>query len=113
NAMERVALLADRDEITPAMLGFLLPGDVGDAANPGEATGVGSLEDALRGRIEAALHATGGNSQRTAAALGAPGWTSTRSGVVMRRARERRGPRASRTRPRPRNGSVLSWRSCV
>ncbi len=70
NAMERVALLAEGDEITPAMLGFLLPSDGGNVANAEEATGVGSLEDALRGRIEAALHATGGNIQRTAAALG-------------------------------------------
>jgi DNA-binding NtrC family response regulator/tetratricopeptide (TPR) repeat protein len=70
NAMERVALLSDRDEITAAMLDFLMPSEVVDAADADDAPGAGSLEDTLRTRIEAALRASGGNIRRTAAALG-------------------------------------------
>jgi DNA-binding NtrC family response regulator/tetratricopeptide (TPR) repeat protein len=68
NAMERVALLSDGDEIPEAMLDFLTPGGI-DGAAVG-AVGDQSLEDALRARIEAALRASGGNIRRTAAALG-------------------------------------------
>jgi transcriptional regulator with AAA-type ATPase domain/tetratricopeptide (TPR) repeat protein len=68
NAMERVALLSDGDEITEAMLDFLGPARMdGPAAEP---AGDRSLEDAVRTRIEAALRANGGNIRRTAAALG-------------------------------------------
>src|SRR5262245_1866131 len=67
NAMERVALLSDRDQITAAMLDFLTPGGV-----DGPAVGAGdeSLEGALRDRIELALRTKGDNIRRTAAALG-------------------------------------------
>jgi DNA-binding NtrC family response regulator/tetratricopeptide (TPR) repeat protein len=70
NAMERVALLSDRDEITAAMLDFLTPNDAVDAADAGHVADAGSLEGSLRARIEAALRANGGNIRRTAAALG-------------------------------------------
>jgi transcriptional regulator with AAA-type ATPase domain/tetratricopeptide (TPR) repeat protein len=68
NAMERVALLSDGDEITEGMLDFLTPGTVEGAGV--EAVGDQSLEDAVRTRIEGALRASGGNIRRTAAALG-------------------------------------------
>ena len=70
NAMERVALLSDRDEITGAMLDFLPPDDAIDPADAGHVPDAGSLEGTLRARIEAALRASGGNIRRTAAALG-------------------------------------------
>jgi len=70
NAMERVALLSDRDEITGAMLDFLPPDDAIDPADAGHVADAGSLEGTLRARIEAALRASGGNIRRTAAALG-------------------------------------------
>ncbi len=74
NAMERVALLSDSDEITPAMLQF--------PSEPGASTGsvaqmaaasiltAGSLDDAQRARIESALRENGGKIRRTALALG-------------------------------------------
>jgi transcriptional regulator with AAA-type ATPase domain/tetratricopeptide (TPR) repeat protein len=64
NAMERVALLSDRDEITPGILDFLMPNEVVDRAD------TGALEATLRARIEGALRDGGGNIRRTAAALG-------------------------------------------
>ena len=67
NAMERVALLSDREEITPAMLDFLTPAAVPDGAERADA---GSLDAVVRARIEAALRASGGNIRRTAATLG-------------------------------------------
>ena len=70
NAMERVALLSDRDEITAAMLDFLTPDDAVDSADAGHVADAGSLEGTLRARIEAALRANGGHIRRTAAALG-------------------------------------------
>jgi DNA-binding NtrC family response regulator/tetratricopeptide (TPR) repeat protein len=69
NALERVALLSVTDEIPAAMLDFLV-------SNPAAAAEVsapavpGALDDALRGHLEAALRATGGNIRRTAVALG-------------------------------------------
>jgi transcriptional regulator with AAA-type ATPase domain/tetratricopeptide (TPR) repeat protein len=72
NAMERVVLLSDSDEITPAMLGFL--GEQAVATAPAGITGgiptSGSLDDALRARIESALRESGGSIRRTATALG-------------------------------------------
>jgi transcriptional regulator with AAA-type ATPase domain/tetratricopeptide (TPR) repeat protein len=68
NAMERVALLSDGDEITAGMLDFLAPAGT-DGAGVDTAADE-SLEDALRARIEAALRTSGGNIRRTAAALG-------------------------------------------
>src|SRR5262245_2423116 len=68
NAMERVVLLSDGDEITVAMLDFLTPYAIDGAAV--DVVSDGSLEDALRTRIQAALRASGGNIRRTAAALG-------------------------------------------
>ena len=113
NAMERVALLADRDEITPAMLGFLPPSDGGSATNEGEATGVGSLEDALRGRIEAALHATGGNIQRTAAALGISRNT-LRARMDKYGLRRDDAPRPLTPRPMPEADAAVApqWERC-
>ncbi len=70
NAMERVALLSDRDQITAAMLDFLTPNDAVDPADASDVADAGSLEATLRARIEAALRANGGNIRRTAAALG-------------------------------------------
>jgi len=69
NALERVALLSVTDEITAAMLDFLVrtPADAAAVSAPPVP---GSLDDALRGHVEAALRATGGNIRRTAAALG-------------------------------------------
>src|SRR6266542_2914098 len=76
NAMERVVLLSETDEIPPAMLGFL----TNDAEQTTDAVGAveardaggagGSLDDVLRVRIEGGLRDTGGNIRRTAAALG-------------------------------------------
>src|SRR5262249_18635392 len=68
NAMERVALLSDGDEITGGMLDFLTPGALDGATV--EAAPERSLEDAVRARIEGALRASGGNIRRSAAALG-------------------------------------------
>jgi transcriptional regulator with AAA-type ATPase domain/tetratricopeptide (TPR) repeat protein len=68
NAMERVVLLSDGDEITEGMLDFLTSGESDGAA--ADAVGDRSLEDAVRARIEAALRASGGNIRRTAVALG-------------------------------------------
>ena len=74
NAIERVVLLSDADEITAGMLDFLtgdMPrGDVGHSPEASDAAGTGSLDDALRARIEAALHDSGGSIRRTATALG-------------------------------------------
>jgi tetratricopeptide (TPR) repeat protein len=62
-----VALLSVTDEIPAAMLDFLVrtPADAAAVTAP-----TVSLDDALRGHVEAALRATGGNIRRTAAALG-------------------------------------------
>src|SRR5262249_57661002 len=68
NAMERVALLSDGDEITESMLDFLARG--GSDGATGDAAGDQSLESALRARIETALRTSGGNIPRAAAALG-------------------------------------------
>ncbi len=74
NAMERVVLLWDTDVITAAMLAFL-----GQHTEAAEAAGAdedadpadgGTLDAALRARIEGALRHTGGNIRRTAIALG-------------------------------------------
>ena len=70
NAMERVTLLSDRDEITGAMLDFMTPNTAVDPVDGGNVAIAGSLEGTLRARIEAALRASGGNIRRTAAALG-------------------------------------------
>jgi len=75
NAMERVALLSDTDEIPPTMLGFLSNDadrttDAEGAVEARDAGAAGSLDDALRARIEAGLRDTGGNILRTAALLG-------------------------------------------
>ena len=74
NAMERVVLLSDHDEITPDLLAFL--DDDTTAVEPAapitdveEITESGSLDGAVRARIESALRETGGNIRRTAAAL--------------------------------------------
>jgi transcriptional regulator with PAS, ATPase and Fis domain len=69
NALERVTLLSVTDEIPAAMLDFLVktPADAAEVSAP---PGPESLDDALRGHVEAALRATGGNIRRTAAALG-------------------------------------------
>jgi DNA-binding NtrC family response regulator/tetratricopeptide (TPR) repeat protein len=75
NAMERVALLSDTEEIRAPMLGFLSGGSAivsepvpGAGAIAAENTGL--LKDAIRARIEAALRENGGHIRRTAAALG-------------------------------------------
>ena len=70
NAMERVALLSDRDEITAATLDFLMPDETVEPVDADDSAETGSLEDTLRARIEAALRGNGGNIRRTAAALG-------------------------------------------
>jgi DNA-binding NtrC family response regulator/tetratricopeptide (TPR) repeat protein len=75
NVMERVVLLSDTDEITPAMLGLVANDakqttDTVGAVVTKDAGNSGSLDDALRARIEASLRDTGGNILRTAAALG-------------------------------------------
>jgi transcriptional regulator with AAA-type ATPase domain/tetratricopeptide (TPR) repeat protein len=69
NALERVALLSVTDEIPAAMLDFLVrtPADAAEVSAPAVP---GSLDDAFRGHLEAALRATGGNIRRTAVALG-------------------------------------------
>jgi transposase-like protein len=69
NAVERVTLLSVTDEITAAMLDFLVRAPA-DAAPVSAPPVPGSLDDALRGHVEAALRASGGNIRRTAAALG-------------------------------------------
>jgi transcriptional regulator with AAA-type ATPase domain/predicted ATPase len=69
NAMERVALLSDTAEITAAMIDFPTS-DTAQVADTSSTAIAGSLDDALRARIEAALHDTGGNIRRSAAALG-------------------------------------------
>jgi hypothetical protein len=66
NALERAALLSVGDEITAAMLD--LP-----ACKPAESSAQcvpGSLDDALRARIEAGLRASGGRIRQAAVALG-------------------------------------------
>jgi len=69
NAMERVALLSESDAIPATLLDFLPSEAPGEAQDPGQAS-TGSLDDALRARIEVALRETGGNIRRTADALG-------------------------------------------
>ena len=69
NALERVALLSVTDEIPAAMLDFLV-GSPADATEVSAPRSPGSLDNALRGHLEAALRASGGNIRRTAAALG-------------------------------------------
>jgi tetratricopeptide (TPR) repeat protein len=73
--MERVVLLSDDDEITPDLLAFL--DDDTTAVVPAvpttEVEGItvsGTLDGAVRARIESALRETGGNIRRTAVALG-------------------------------------------
>jgi DNA-binding NtrC family response regulator/tetratricopeptide (TPR) repeat protein len=68
NAMERAALFSDTEAITAASLEFL----TGSGARRDDAgmVAAGSLEDALRARIEAALRENGGNILRTAVGLG-------------------------------------------
>jgi DNA-binding NtrC family response regulator/tetratricopeptide (TPR) repeat protein len=74
NAIERVVLLSDADEITAEMLDFLTEDThTGESVHPAEArdaASAGSLDDALRARIETALRHSGGNIRRTASALG-------------------------------------------
>jgi len=68
NLIERVALLADADTITPAMLNLpedLRPRSIRASGQPGP-----SLEEALRERLLAALREHGGNISRTAKTLG-------------------------------------------
>src|SRR5262245_39029828 len=67
NAMERVVLLSDSETITAQILDFL-DGGTHPTSEAFEATG--SLDAALRARIETALREHGGNIRRTAAALG-------------------------------------------
>jgi DNA-binding NtrC family response regulator/predicted ATPase len=72
NAMERVALLCDSDVIPASMLDFLAA-DALDAiseVDSRDARRAGSLDDAVRARIEAALRDDGGSIRRTAQALG-------------------------------------------
>jgi transcriptional regulator with AAA-type ATPase domain/tetratricopeptide (TPR) repeat protein len=68
NAMERVALLSDIETIGAPMLGLLSEGAEG--ASEAASESAGSLDDAVRTRIQVALRATGGNIRRTAAVLG-------------------------------------------
>ena len=75
NAMERVALLSDSDVIAASMLDFLIDntahsGDPLPSDGSRAAPDAGSLEDAVRARIEAALRDNGGGIRRTALALG-------------------------------------------
>jgi DNA-binding NtrC family response regulator/tetratricopeptide (TPR) repeat protein len=75
NAMERVVLLSDHDEITPDLLAFLDDGTtaVAPAVSTTQVEGIavsGTLDGVVRARIESALRETGGNIRRTAAALG-------------------------------------------
>ena len=74
NAIERVVLLSDADEITAEMLDFLTEDThTGESVHPADArdaASAGSLNDALRARIEAALRDSSGNIRRTASALG-------------------------------------------
>ena len=69
NALERVALLSVTDEIPATMLDFLVSNPA-DAAEVSAPPVPGSLDDAFRGHLEAALRASGGNIRRTAVALG-------------------------------------------
>jgi DNA-binding NtrC family response regulator/predicted ATPase len=74
NAMERVALLSDSDVIAAPMLDFLIDnaahtGGTLPSDGPRRAAGAGSLDDAVRARIEAALRDNGGGIRRTALAL--------------------------------------------
>jgi DNA-binding NtrC family response regulator len=69
NVLERAALLSAGDEITAAML--KLP--AGNSAVPTETrtpSVPGSLDDAMRARIEASLRASGGRIRQAAVALG-------------------------------------------
>jgi tetratricopeptide (TPR) repeat protein/DNA-binding protein Fis len=114
NAMERVALLSDGDEITEVMLDFLAPDEIDGAAV--EAAGERSLEDAVRARIEAALLAGGGNIRRTAAALGISRNTlRARMDKYGLRHRDRNLPGGSssmpETMPTPAPWTVASWDS--
>jgi len=114
NAMERVALLSDGDEITEMMLDFLVPAEIDGAAV--EEAGERSLEDAVRARIEAALRAGGGNIRRTAAALGISRNTlRARMDKYGLRHRDRNLPGGSssmpETMPTPAPWTVASWDS--
>src|SRR4030095_4639726 len=74
NAMERVVLLSDSDVIAAPMLDFLIDktahtGGALPSDGPRSASGAGSRDDAVRARIDAALHDNGGGIRRTARAL--------------------------------------------
>jgi two-component system, NtrC family, response regulator AtoC len=79
NAMERVALLSDSNVITASTLDFLAGNALGaSGASPEEGSrgaggagslDAGSLDDAVRARIEAALRDNGGGIRRTADTL--------------------------------------------
>jgi DNA-binding NtrC family response regulator/tetratricopeptide (TPR) repeat protein len=75
NAMERVALLSDGDVIAASMLDFLTgtaphARDALPEGSSSDAVGTGSLDDAVRARIQAALRDHDGGIRRTAQALG-------------------------------------------
>ena len=69
NVLERAALLSVGDEITAAMLDLPVS-KAADAAEMSARAVPGSLDDALRARIEAGLRASGGRIRQTAVALG-------------------------------------------
>src|SRR6266542_2154433 len=119
NAMERVVLLSETDEIPPAMLGFL----TNDAEQTTDAVGAveardaggagGSLDDVLRVRIEGGLRDTGGNIRRTAAALGISRNTlrarMDKYGLRHPEAGPSAPPRAARTVPAPDGLVPTEW----
>jgi transcriptional regulator with AAA-type ATPase domain/tetratricopeptide (TPR) repeat protein len=69
NVMERAALFSDTEAITAASLEFLT-GNEARRDDAGAVAAAGSLDDALRARIETALRENGGNIRRTAVDLG-------------------------------------------
>jgi DNA-binding NtrC family response regulator/tetratricopeptide (TPR) repeat protein len=114
NAMERVALLSHHDEIKAAHLAFLHedtattvdPAPIEDPERDG--TG-GSLDDALRARIESALRATGGNIRRTAATLGISRNTLRARMAKYDLVRHGRSPAAQRPRATSAAPHVPQW----
>src|SRR5206468_1138842 len=67
NVIERVALLAEAPVVTPDML--QLP-ELDSAGATSARSGLGSLDDAMREHLAAALAQTGWNISRTASLLG-------------------------------------------
>jgi tetratricopeptide (TPR) repeat protein len=114
NVMECVVLLSDHDEITPDLLAFLHedptplvpPVPIADV----DATrGSGSLDGAVRARIESALRETGGNIRRTAAALGISRNTLRARMAKYGLPRDSASPATGRLRPASATPSTPQW----